>query len=84
MIVASYVFYGWWDWHIAVLAGVIVVNQLFVRAIASSRHRATARLWVGLAVTLDIACLRLLRSTQLSPTQDAHESRITGCRPSCR
>jgi D-alanyl-lipoteichoic acid acyltransferase DltB (MBOAT superfamily) len=65
MVVASAFFYTGYvryqRWHIAVLAGVIIANQVFVRAIASSRHRAVARIWVGVAVTLDISCLAFFK-----------------------
>jgi D-alanyl-lipoteichoic acid acyltransferase DltB (MBOAT superfamily) len=65
MLVASAIFYTGYvryqRWHVAVLAGVIVVNQMFVWAIAASRRRATARVYVGIAVTLDIACLAFFK-----------------------
>ena len=57
IIVASYVFYSWWDWRfIFLLAGCTVWNQVLAVRI----HRATARsqkkllLWVALAGNLGV------------------------------
>ena len=41
MLVASYVFYGWWDWHYCLLlAAVTVANQIFVVGINEARSHA--------------------------------------------
>jgi D-alanyl-lipoteichoic acid acyltransferase DltB (MBOAT superfamily) len=58
MLIASYVFYGWWDWHyVLLLAGVSAISQ--VAAIAVSRqHDERRRTWaVGLGVAATIAPL---------------------------
>ena len=35
MVIASYVFYGWWDWHyVFLLGGSTIANQLFAKLIA--------------------------------------------------
>ena len=57
IIVASYVFYAWWDWRfVFVLAGCTVWNQ--VMAVRIYRSRAAARrkalLWLALAGNLAV------------------------------
>ena len=69
MVVASYVFYGWWDWHYCfLLAGVTVANQMFVVAIAEPRSHAAKRGWCTVAAVVVeprrprlLQVLRLLR-----------------------
>ena len=35
MVIASYVFYGWWDWHyVFLLGGSTIANQIFAKLIA--------------------------------------------------
>jgi alginate O-acetyltransferase complex protein AlgI len=55
MLVASYVFYGWWDWHyVLLLAGVSAISQ--IAAIAVSRQpderRRTWAVGIGVAATI--------------------------------
>ncbi len=39
MVIASYFFYGWWDWHyVFLLGGSTIANQLFAELIAPSRE----------------------------------------------
>ena len=48
MLVSSYVFYGWWDWHACyLLALVTVANQAFVLAISGGRTARQAIVSVG-------------------------------------
>ena len=57
IIVASYIFYGWWDWHfIFLLAGSTLWTQLFAVQIhkTSVRSRRKALLVVGLAGNLGL------------------------------
>jgi D-alanyl-lipoteichoic acid acyltransferase DltB (MBOAT superfamily) len=57
IIVASYVFYGWWDWHfVLLLAGCTVWTHLF--AIRIARAKEPLRRWlVFIAVAGDLALL---------------------------
>jgi D-alanyl-lipoteichoic acid acyltransferase DltB (MBOAT superfamily) len=58
MVVASYFFYGWWDWRYCfLLAFVTVTNQIFVVAIAESRSHAAKRFWVTVGVVVDVGVL---------------------------
>src|SRR6516165_10922438 len=58
MLVASYIFYGWWDWHYCfLLAGVTLANQLFVIGVAEARSAAGKRAWCTGGVTANIAVL---------------------------
>jgi len=55
MLVASYVFYAWWDWrYVVLLAGVSVIAQVAAVAVARSRSPAprTRAVAVGVAATL--------------------------------
>jgi len=57
IIVASYVFYSWWDWRfIFLLAGCTLWNQLLAVRIhrATTRARRKALLWVALAGDLGV------------------------------
>ncbi|MBS1848253.1 MAG: MBOAT family protein [Actinobacteria bacterium] len=57
IIVASYVFYGAWDWRfVFLLAGSTVANQLVATGIHRSRTQASrnAALWVGVALNLGV------------------------------
>ena len=58
IITASYVFYGWWDWHfIFLLAGCTLWNQLFAVQIARTSVRSRRKLLVAAAVTGDLCVL---------------------------
>src|SRR5262245_42604555 len=58
ILVASYIFYGWWDWHYCfLLAAVTLGNQLFAIGIAESRSRAAKRAWCLGGVAANIGVL---------------------------
>src|SRR4051794_5079109 len=58
ILVASYIFYGWWDWHYCfLLAAVTVANQVFVVGINEARSRAAKRVWCAVAVAADVGVL---------------------------
>jgi alginate O-acetyltransferase complex protein AlgI len=58
MLVASYVFYGWWDWRFCfLLAASTVVNQVLAVAVFRARARDAKKLFVGAAVTYNLAVL---------------------------
>ena len=57
MVIASYTFYGWWDWHyVFLLGGSTIANQLFARLIAPSREPVRRVLLIA-AVTVNIGAL---------------------------
>jgi D-alanyl-lipoteichoic acid acyltransferase DltB (MBOAT superfamily) len=57
MVVASYVFYGWWDWHyIFLLGGSTIANQLFAKMIAPTREPYRRGLLFA-AVTVNLGVL---------------------------
>jgi alginate O-acetyltransferase complex protein AlgI len=58
MLVASYVFYGWWDWHYCfLLAAVTVANQVFVVGINEARSHPAKRAWCLVAVAANVGVL---------------------------
>jgi len=58
MIVASFVFYSWWDWHfVFLLAGSILWNHAFAVAIHRTRVQSRRKLLVALAVAGNVAGL---------------------------
>jgi alginate O-acetyltransferase complex protein AlgI len=58
VLLASYVFYGWWDWRFCgLLAASTAVNQAAAEAIARSRDAATRRALLALAVAAGLATL---------------------------
>ena len=65
MVIASYTFYGWWDWHyVFLLGGSTIANQLFARLIAPSREPVRRVLLIA-AVTVNIGVLALLQVLRL-------------------
>jgi alginate O-acetyltransferase complex protein AlgI len=58
MLVASYVFYGWWDWHyVLLLAGVSAISQIAAIAVARQADERRRTLAVGLGVAATLAPL---------------------------
>jgi D-alanyl-lipoteichoic acid acyltransferase DltB (MBOAT superfamily) len=58
ILVASYIFYGWWDWHYCLLLAVVTVaNQIVVIGIAEARSHAVKRFWLTVGITADIGIL---------------------------
>jgi alginate O-acetyltransferase complex protein AlgI len=58
VLLASYVFYSWWDWRFSgLLAASTALNQAAAEAIARSRSASTRRTVLGLAVAAGLATL---------------------------
>jgi len=58
VLLASYVFYGWWDWRFCLLlAASTMVNQLAAEAIARASTASARRTVLGLAIAADLATL---------------------------
>jgi len=58
ILLASYVFYGWWDWRfVFLLAASTVVNHLLALAIHRARLPLARKAFLGLAVAFDIGLL---------------------------
>jgi alginate O-acetyltransferase complex protein AlgI len=58
ILVASYVFYAWWDWHfVFLLAASTVVNHVLALAIHRSQADAARKAFLALAVSFDIGLL---------------------------
>ncbi len=58
ILLASYVFYGWWDWRfVFLLAASTVVNHVLALAIYRARALAARKLFLGLAVAFDLGLL---------------------------
>ncbi len=58
MLVASYIFYGSWDWRfVFLLAASTLGNQAFALLIHRSRASATRRTWLTLGVTANLGLL---------------------------
>jgi len=58
IIAASYVFYGWWDWHfVFLLAGCTIWNHVLAVRIDRSAEERTRKLLVWIAVAGDLAVL---------------------------
>ena len=66
MIVASYVFYAWWDWRfVFLLAGCTLWNQVLAVRIWRSRDRHRKALLLALALAGEPRCTRLLQVLRL-------------------
>ncbi len=58
MLVASYVFYGAWDWrYTLLLAGCTIVNQLVARSMAATTDDRARRLRLGIGVAANLGVL---------------------------
>jgi D-alanyl-lipoteichoic acid acyltransferase DltB (MBOAT superfamily) len=58
ILLASYVFYAWWDWHfVFLLAASTVVNHVLALAIHRSEGQAARRAFLALAVGFDLGLL---------------------------
>ena len=57
-VVASYIFYGWWDWRfMALLATSTTVDYTLGRCIAASTEPRRRRLWVTASVVMNLGFL---------------------------
>jgi len=64
IIVASYVFYGWWDWHfVFLLAASTVVNHVLAVAIYRAGEVRTRKALLALAVAFDLGLLAYFKYT---------------------
>jgi alginate O-acetyltransferase complex protein AlgI len=62
MLVASYVFYGWWDWRFCfLLAASTVVNQVFAVAVHRARVGSGRRLLLAADVVFNLGILFLFK-----------------------
>src|SRR5438270_2266691 len=58
ILLASYVFYAWWDWRfIFLLLASTVVNHVLAVAIFRSRALGARKAFLGLAVAFDLGLL---------------------------
>jgi D-alanyl-lipoteichoic acid acyltransferase DltB (MBOAT superfamily) len=58
ILLASYVFYGWWDWRfVFLLAGSTVVNHILAVAIYRTRAQHARKLLLTLALAFDLGLL---------------------------
>jgi D-alanyl-lipoteichoic acid acyltransferase DltB (MBOAT superfamily) len=58
IVLASYVFYGWWDWHyVFLLVGSALVNQAFGVAIGREERAGRRKLLLWLAITANLGAL---------------------------
>ena len=61
MLVASYVFYGWWDWRFCgLIAGSTIINWILAYAVQGARG-SNRRLLVGITVILNIGLLGVFK-----------------------
>src|SRR2546423_11690147 len=64
ILLASYVFYAWWDWRfVFLLAASTVVNRVLAVAIHRSRGVAGRKILLGLAVAFDLGLLGYFKYT---------------------
>jgi D-alanyl-lipoteichoic acid acyltransferase DltB (MBOAT superfamily) len=64
ILLASYVFYAWWDWRfVFLLAASTVVNHVLAVAIHRSRDVAARKLFLALAIAFDLGLLGYFKYT---------------------
>ncbi len=58
LLLASYVFYGWWNWRfLGLIAGSSLINHAIARALARSESPRRRRAWIALATVLNLGAL---------------------------
>src|SRR3954447_3609845 len=63
-LLASYVFYAWWDWRfVFLLAASTVVNHVLAVAIHRSRGSAARKTFLALAIAFDLGLLGYFKYT---------------------
>ncbi len=64
ILLASYVFYGWWDWRFVFLLGAsTVVNHVLAVAIYRAQEQAARKLLLTLALAFDLGLLGYFKYT---------------------
>ncbi|HEY3564512.1 MAG TPA: MBOAT family protein, partial [Casimicrobiaceae bacterium] len=64
ILLASYVFYGWWDWHfVFLLAASTVVNHVLAVAMFRARGVGARKALLALAVAFDLGLLAYFKYT---------------------
>jgi D-alanyl-lipoteichoic acid acyltransferase DltB (MBOAT superfamily) len=64
ILLASYVFYGWWDWHfVFLLAASTVVNHVLAVAMYRTRAAGARKALLALAVAFDLGVLAYFKYT---------------------
>jgi D-alanyl-lipoteichoic acid acyltransferase DltB (MBOAT superfamily) len=64
ILLASYVFYAWWDWHFVFLLGAsTIVNHVLALAIHRSETQRIRKAFLTLAVTFDLGLLGYFKYT---------------------
>lgn len=62
LLLASYVFYGWWDWRFCgLLALNAVINYSAALLVSGTSHEGRRKLWVGIAVALNLTILAIFK-----------------------
>ena len=62
LLVASYVFYGWWDWrYLSLIAGCSLANFLAGKFIHRARSRGVRRLWLSAACVVSLGVLGVFK-----------------------
>jgi D-alanyl-lipoteichoic acid acyltransferase DltB (MBOAT superfamily) len=70
IVVASYVFYGWWDWHfVFLLAASTVVNHVLAVLIHRAQSTPSRKLLLALAVSFDLGLLAYFKYAGFFVTQ---------------
>ncbi len=83
MLVASYVFYGFWDWRfIGLLGGATVINQAFAVAISRARNPRRRKLFVAGALSADLAIIGFFKYYGFLVTSIAEGLQAFGLEPS--
>jgi alginate O-acetyltransferase complex protein AlgI len=62
LVVASYVFYGWWDYRFLLLIFVTTLLDYFIALrVDASEQPATRKFWVGLSITMNLGVLMFFK-----------------------
>lgn len=62
LLIASYVFYGWWDWRFCgLLALNAVINYSAALFVSNAENERGRKIWVGVAVVLNLAILAIFK-----------------------
>ncbi|MCB1173921.1 MAG: MBOAT family protein [Leptospiraceae bacterium] len=62
LLVASWFFYGWWDWLFLVLIGIsTIIDYIAARAMGSDLARPHRRLWMSISLIVNLGMLGIFK-----------------------
>lgn len=81
LLVASYVFYGWWDWRFLALIGITTLSTFFTSLAIKNDKSRTSKCWVAVNIILNIGILATFKYYDFFATSFAQILKAIGFNP---